>query len=82
MSTLGKSTVLAYSTSTHSDDFNQLASFDMDSSFWVCDNLATGHICKNKALLTGELVPSIFEISSATGTLTPNLMGTIQSFYE
>ncbi len=77
ISTLRKSTVGAYSTSTDSDDFNQLASFDKDSSFWVCDNSATGHICKNKALFTGERIPFIFEIGSATGTSTLTLMGTV-----
>ncbi len=77
ISTLGKYTAVAYSTSTDSDDFDHLASFDMGSSFWVCDNLATRHIWKNKALLTGELVPSIFEIGSATGTLTPTLIGSV-----
>jgi hypothetical protein len=54
-----------------------LLSFDMDSSFWVCDNSATGHICNNKELFTDELVPSIYEIGSATGILMPTLMGTV-----
>jgi hypothetical protein len=44
ISTLGKLIAVAYSTSTDSDDFDQLASFDTDSSFWVCDNSATRHI--------------------------------------
>jgi hypothetical protein len=66
--TLVKSTAVAYSTSTDLDDFNQLTSFDTDSSFWVCDNLATGHIYNNKALFMRELIPSIFDIGSATGT--------------
>ena len=75
--TLGKSTAVAYFTSTDSDDFDQLAFFDTDSSFWVCDKLATRQICKNKALFTGGLVPSIYKIGSATGTSMPNLMGTV-----
>jgi hypothetical protein len=58
-------------------DFDPLSSFDTDSSFWVCDNLATGHICNNKALFSDELVPSIFKVGSATGILVPNLMGTV-----
>ncbi len=62
---------------TDSDDFDQLASFDTDSSFWVCDNLATGHIYNNKALFMRELIPSIFDIGSATGTQMPTLMGTV-----
>jgi hypothetical protein len=49
----------------------------MDSSFLVCDNSATGHICNNKALFTDELVPSIYQVGSATGILVPNLMGTV-----
>jgi hypothetical protein len=54
-----------------------LSSFNMDLSFWVCDNSATGHICNNKILFTDELVPSIFEVGSATGISTPTLMGTV-----
>ena len=54
-----------------------LSSFDTDSSFWVRDNSATGHICNTKTLFTNELVPSIFEVGSATGILTPTLMGNI-----
>jgi hypothetical protein len=54
-----------------------LSFFNTDSSFWVCDNSATGHICKDKSLFTGDLVPSIFEVGSATGILTPTLMGTV-----
>jgi hypothetical protein len=68
---------LAYTSLTETNDCVQLASFDTDSSFWVCNNLGTGHICNNKTLFTGDLVPSIFEIGSATGTSTPNLMGTV-----
>jgi hypothetical protein len=47
-------------------------------SFWVCDNLATGHICNNKRLFIGDLVPSIYIVRAATGTLEPVLMGTVQ----
>jgi hypothetical protein len=54
-----------------------LSFFDTDSSFWVCDNSATGHICKDKSLFTGDHVYSIFEVGSATGILTPALMGTV-----
>jgi hypothetical protein len=43
----------------------------------VCDNSRTGHVCKDKALFIGDLVPSIYEIGSATGTTVPNLMGTV-----
>jgi hypothetical protein len=45
---------------------NPLSSFDKDSSFWVCDNSATGHICKDKSFFTGDLVPSMFVIGSPT----------------
>ncbi len=50
---------------------------DTDSSFWVCDNLATGHICNDKSLFSGELVPSIYVVGAATGTSKPTLMGTV-----
>ncbi len=66
-----------YSTSTSQDELDQLSSFDTDSSFWVCDNSATGHICKDKSLFTGDLVPSIYEIGLATGRSNPSFMGTI-----
>jgi hypothetical protein len=39
--------------------------------------LATGHICNNKTQFTGDLILSIFEIGSSTGTLTTTLMGTV-----
>jgi hypothetical protein len=64
--------VFAYSTLIVQDKFDQLSLFDTDSSFWVCDNSATGHICKDKALFTRDLVPSIYEIRSATGIFEPN----------
>ena len=54
-----------------------MTSFDTDSSFWVCDNLATGHICNDRSLFTGNLVPSIYIVGAATGTLEPTLMGTV-----
>ena len=70
-------TVFAHSTLTDLKDLDPLSSFDADSSFWVCDNSATGHICNNTTLFTDDLVPSIFEIGSATGILIPTLMGTV-----
>ena len=70
-------TVLAHTTMADVSTFDPLSSFDTDSSFWVCDNSATGHICNNKELFTDELVPSIYEIGSATGISTPTLMGTV-----
>jgi len=51
--------------------------FDTDSSFWVCDYSATGHICNDKSLFSGELVPSIYIVGAATGTSEPMLMGTV-----
>ena len=70
-------TIAAHSTLAASAHLSDLSFFDTDSSFWVCDNSATGHICKDKSLFTGDLVPSIFEVGSATGILTPTLMGTV-----
>jgi hypothetical protein len=48
----------------------------MDSSFWVCDNAATGHICKDKSSFS-SLVPSIYSVSTANGIESPLLMGTV-----
>jgi hypothetical protein len=56
---------------------NATSFFDTDSSFWVCDNSATGHICNDKSLFSGELVPSIYIVGAATGTSEPTLMGTV-----
>jgi hypothetical protein len=60
-------TVFAHLTIADLTDFDPLSSFDTDSSSWVCDNLATGHICNNKALFADELVPSIFQVGSQLG---------------
>ena len=56
---------------------NVTSFFDTDSSFWVCDNSATGHICNDKSLFSGELVPSIYIVGTATETSEPTLMGTV-----
>jgi hypothetical protein len=56
---------------------NTMASFDSDSTFWVCDNSATGHICNDKSLFHGPMVPSEYNVGSATGTSNANLMGTV-----
>jgi hypothetical protein len=69
--------IAAYSTLTALTQLSDLSFFDTDSSFWVCNNSATGHICNDKSLSSGELVPSIFKVGSATGILTPTLMGTV-----
>jgi hypothetical protein len=66
-----------YLTSTSQDELDQLSSFNTNFSFWVCDNSATGHIFKDKSLFTTDLVPSIYEIGSVTGTSNPSFMGTI-----
>ena len=70
-------TILTHTTIADQLTHDPLSSFDTDSSFWVCDNSATGHICNTKTLFTDELVPSIFEVGSATGISTPTLMGNI-----
>ncbi len=69
--------IAAYLTLTASTQLSDFSCFDTDSSFWVWDNSATGHICKDKSLFSGELVPSIFKVGSATGILTPTLMGRV-----
>jgi hypothetical protein len=56
---------------------NATSFFDMDSSFWVCNNSATGHKCNDKTLFSGELIPSIYIVGAATGTSEPMLMGTV-----
>jgi hypothetical protein len=53
---------------------SEVIPFNTDSSFWVS---ATGHICNNKSLFSGELVPSIYTVGAATGTTEPALMGTV-----
>jgi hypothetical protein len=69
--------VIAHTMMADLSTLNPLSLFDTDSSFWVCNNSAMGHICNNKRLFTDELVPSIFEGGSATGIFTPTLMGTV-----
>jgi hypothetical protein len=54
-----------------------ISSFDTDSSFWVCDNSATGHICNGESLFSGELVPSINIVGAATGSSKLTLAGTV-----
>ncbi len=56
---------------------SEVIPFDTDSSFWVCDNSATGYICNNKSLFSGELVPSIYIVGAAMGTTKPTLMGMV-----
>jgi hypothetical protein len=78
MHTLMGFTIFAFSTLTASMHENTMLSFDTDSSFWVCDNSATGHICNDKNLFTGNLVPSIYIVGAATGTSEPTLIGTVE----
>jgi hypothetical protein len=66
----------AYTTSDSLGE-DTMISFDTDLSFWVCNNAATGHICKDKSLFSGDLVPSIYEVSTANGIDFPSLMGTV-----
>jgi hypothetical protein len=51
--------------------------FDADSSFWVCDNSATGHICNDELHFLGEHVPSIYLVGAATETSEPTFIGTV-----
>jgi hypothetical protein len=66
----------AYMTSDSLGDESMLF-FDTDLSFWVCDNAATGHICQEKSLFSGDLVPSIYEVSTANRIDSPTLIGTV-----
>ncbi len=56
---------------------NATSFFNTDSSFWVCNNSATGHICNDKSLFSGELIPSIHIVGAASGTSEPLLIGTV-----
>ncbi len=76
-STLQGIPILVYSTLTDSSLLNPLISFDTDSLFWICDNSATGHVCNDRTFFSRELVPSIYDVGSATGTSTPTLMGLV-----
>jgi hypothetical protein len=69
--------IAAYLTFAPTAQLSNLLFFATVSSYWVCDNSATGHICKEKSLFSRDLVPSIFKVGSATGILTPTLMGTV-----
>jgi hypothetical protein len=69
--------ILAVHSTFTEAQISSLSSFDTDSSFWVCDNAATGHIFKEKLLFTGDLIPSIYEIGMAAGKSIPTLMGMV-----
>jgi hypothetical protein len=56
---------------------SEVIPFNKDSSFWVCDNLTTGHICNNKSLFSREMVPLIYIVGAAVGTTETTLMGMI-----
>ena len=56
---------------------NTMSSFDTDSSFWVCDNSATGHICNDASMFHGELIPSVYGVATASGTSNSLKMGTV-----
>jgi hypothetical protein len=56
---------------------SEVIPFDTDSSIWVCDNSAPGHICNNKSLFSGEMVPLIYIVGAATGTTEPTLMAMV-----
>ena len=70
-------TTFAFSTLASMHE-NTMTSFDTDSSFWVCDNSATGHICNDRTLFSDDLVPSIYVVGAATGISEPTLMGTVR----
>jgi hypothetical protein len=56
---------------------SEVISINTDSSFWVCHNSATGHICNNKSLFLREMVPLIYIVGAAMGTTEPTLMGRV-----
>jgi hypothetical protein len=67
----------AYATADSDIKGDTMISFDTDSLFWVCDNAASGHICKDKSLFSGDLVPLIYIVRTANGFVTPTLMGNV-----
>ena len=67
----------AHTTSDSLGDESMLSFFDTDSSFWVCDNAATGHICRDKSLFSGDHVPSIHKVSTENGIDLPTLIRTV-----
>jgi hypothetical protein len=67
----------AYATAESDIEGDMMISFDTNSLFWVCDNAATGHICKDKSLFSSDLVPLIYIISTANGIDSPTLMGNV-----
>ena len=69
-------TISAFTTADE-DSHNMTASFDTDSSFWVCDNSGTSHICNDISMFHGKLVPSAYHIGTATGTCDSSKMGTV-----
>ena len=72
--------LLSALTTSKDKDFgnNSVATFDSDSSFWVCDNSATGHICNDASMYHGPLVPSIYRIGTAHGNSDgEDMMGTV-----
>ncbi len=48
---------------------NAMLFFDTDSSFWVCNNSATDHICNDKLLFSGAFLQFIL---SAQQQALPN----------
>ena len=65
--------------SSQSDDLgnNCMATFDIDSAFWVCDNSATSHICNDVKFFKGSLVPADVSVSLAPGVSNQLTVGTV-----
>ena len=72
-------TLVTALTTADEDQFGdtRMLAFDTDSSFWVCNNSATGNICNDIKHLHGKLVPSIYIVGTTTGTSSPDLMGPV-----
>jgi hypothetical protein len=58
---------------------DSISTFDMDSSFWMCDKITwqPDIFAIINLYLPDELIPLIDEAGSAMGVLTPTLMGTV-----
>jgi hypothetical protein len=66
-----------YATADSDIEEDTMIPFDTDPLFWVCDNAATGHICKDKSLFSGDLAPLIYIVSTANGFYSPTLTGNV-----
>ncbi len=61
--------LVAYLTFAATAQLSDLSFFNTDSTFWVCDNSGTGHICKDKLLFVGDQISQSHETCSWDSSL-------------